>query len=73
MMDITGIVICWACLSAMKETLEPFKLRDYQRDQQKGQYPEGALQLDLQKAFKQEKQGNIVRWNTSTSFSVFMC
>ena len=29
MMDVTGIEICLACLSAIKETLETFKLREY--------------------------------------------
>ena len=43
MMDVTGVEICWACLSARKETLETFKLRDYQRDQPQGQNPDGAI------------------------------
>ena len=33
-MHITSVKICSACLSAIKETLENFKLRDYQRDPQ---------------------------------------
>ena len=40
MMDVTGVKISWACLSARKETLETFKLRDYQRDQPQGQNPD---------------------------------
>ena len=43
MMDVTGVEISWACLSARKETLETFKLRDYQRDQPQGQNPDGAI------------------------------
>ena len=39
MMDVTGIKIFPACLAAMKETLETFKLREYQRDQPQGHYP----------------------------------
>ena len=31
MKDVTAVVICWACLSAKKETLETIKLRDSQR------------------------------------------
>ena len=42
-MDVTGVEISWACLSARKETLETFKLRDYQRDQPQGQNPDGAI------------------------------
>ena len=53
MMDVTGVYICWACLSAIKETFETFKLRDYQRDQPQGHY--SGRQVDLQRAFKQEK------------------
>ena len=56
MMDVTRVQICWACLSAIKATLETFKLRDYQRDQPQGHYTDGAIRSeDLQKAFKQEK------------------
>ena len=43
MMDVTGIEICCAWLSAIKETLETFKLRDYQRDQPQGQHPNWAI------------------------------
>ena len=54
-MDITSVEICWDCLSALKETLETLKLRDYQRDQPQAQRHYPAAQLDAQKAFKQEK------------------
>ena len=51
-MDITGVEICLVCFSAMKETLETFKLRGVNlKDTQAIQ----TNQLDLQKAFKQEK------------------
>ena len=30
MMDVTGIEICLACLSAMKDILETIKLSEYQ-------------------------------------------
>ena len=46
MMDLIGVKICRASLSllsAMKETFETFKLRDYQRDQPQAQYTEGAI------------------------------
>ena len=43
MIDVTGIEVCWACLSAIQEPLEIFKLRDYQRDQPQGHNPAGAL------------------------------
>ena len=50
MMNVTGVKICLACLSTTKETLEPFKLRGiYLKDNIQTE------QLDLQKAFKQEK------------------
>ena len=39
---VTGVEFCWACLSSIKETLENFKLRGYQRNQSQRQYPEGA-------------------------------
>ena len=45
MMDVTGIKICWACLSARKETLETFKLRDCQRDQSQGHNPDWAIRF----------------------------
>ena len=49
-MDITGVEICLVCFSAMKETLETFKLRGVNlKDTIQ------TNQLDLQKAFKQEK------------------
>ena len=38
--DVNGVEFCWACLSWIKETLENFKLRDYQRDQPQGHYPD---------------------------------
>ena len=53
MMDVTGVEICWAFLSAIKESLETFKLKDYQSNQ--SQVTIQTEQLDLQKAFKQEK------------------
>ena len=43
MMDVTGVEISWACLSARKETLETFKLRDYQTDQPHRHNPDGAI------------------------------
>ena len=45
MMDVTGVKICWACLLAGKETLETFKLRDYQRDQPQGHNPNQAIRF----------------------------
>ena len=43
MMDVTGVKICWGCLSAIIETLETFKFREYQRDQPQGHYPDGTI------------------------------
>ena len=46
MMDLIGVKICPASLSllsAMKETFETFKLRDYQTDQHQEQYTEGEI------------------------------
>ena len=42
-MDVTGVEISWACLSARKETLETFKLRDYQTDQPHWHNPDRAI------------------------------
>ena len=56
MMNVTGVKICLACLSATKETLEPFKLRGiYLKDNIQTE------QFDLQKAFKQEKADDSIR------------
>ena len=43
MMDVTGVEFSWACLSARKETLETFKLRDYQRNQPQGHNLDRAI------------------------------
>ena len=43
MLDVTGVEINWACLSARKETLETIKLRDYQRDQPQGHKPDEVI------------------------------
>ena len=51
MMDVTGVEISWAFLSARKETLETFKLRDYQTDQPQGHNPDGAIRSS--EAFQQ--------------------
>ena len=56
MMDVTGVKICWACLSARNETLETFKLS--LGETIKGINLNDIIQmeqLDLQKDFKQEK------------------
>ena len=50
MLDIIGIEICLACLSTKKETSETFNLRGIDLKDTIQTY-----QLDLQKAFKQEK------------------
>ena len=42
-MDVTGVEIRWACLSARKETLVTFTLRDHQTDQPHGHNPDGAI------------------------------
>ena len=42
-LDVTGVEVCWACLSAIKDTLETFKLRDYQRNHPQGHNSDGAI------------------------------
>ena len=51
MMDSTGVKFCSTCISSMKESIEMFNFRDYQRDQ-----PLDTIekkQIDLQLAWKQ--------------------
>ena len=49
-LDVTGVEICRACLSAMEKTLETFKLRGINLKDTIQTY-----QLDLQKVSKQKK------------------
>ena len=52
---LAGIEICWACLynGKLKETLETFELRDYQRDQPQRHNPDEEIRSSG--AFKKEK------------------